>query len=163
MSISFSITGDDVEFTLTLDAWAYPADTDYWDGNWIRAAVQLTSRSSGTFTAQRTVNARSNELAGFRDGLREALTDPASAETVGLFHLEENFGIEIEFASGQAEAALYVADDFGARLDVDQVELDGPALQQLLRDLEIVTGEFPVRGNGEDPDAGGERIPYVGA
>jgi hypothetical protein len=68
--------------TITLLGRSHPGATDYWDGNWVRAAVEL---SAGGFRGSVGGDLRSEELSQFHDQLvrlQQSLRGIAEFETM---------------------------------------------------------------------------------
>jgi hypothetical protein len=124
-----------------------PHATDYWDGNWVEAGIEIAAGSfSGSFPAA----LRADEFVQFRDQLRplyEKLTGRAVFDP-----MEPWLRIEVEGdGKGRFHAACKAFDRLGTgnaltfTIDFDQTEL--PAS---LKGLDAICEAFPVVGS---PDA----------
>jgi hypothetical protein len=120
-----------------------PEATDYWDGNWLIAAVTVTAGGfRGCFDAQ----LRSDEFVRFRDQLR-----PLYEKLVGraVFDPTEPWlRIEIEGdGKGHFHATCRATDQVGLGNTLSfTVDFDQTELPEILNGLEAVCSAFPVFG-----------------
>jgi len=123
--------------------WEFPSNEDYWDGNWLYADVTIVV---GGFRGSYEALLRSDEFARFRDalrGLHENLKGTATFETMEhwlVIHVEGD-GRGHFTAKCEARDQPGVGNKLTFELSFDQTEL--PAM---LRDLEELARQFPVRG-----------------
>jgi hypothetical protein len=120
-----------------------PEATDYSDGNWLSASVDV---AAGSFRGAYDASLRAEELARFRDQLRplyRALAGRATFETT-----ECCLGIQVEGdGKGHFHAKCFAVDVPGTgnrltfTLDFDQTELP-----YVLRELDTICDAFPVVG-----------------
>lgn len=79
--VSVRCEGDEF-LTITVLGRSHPGSTDFWDGNWVQAAVEV---SVGGFRGQVSGNLRADELAAFAERLarlQESLRGEAAFETM---------------------------------------------------------------------------------
>jgi hypothetical protein len=148
VSAEVYIAGDSCRLTLRLTRWASPELTSGPDANWVVGEVELTTGSTGRFTARHPVSLRTDELARFRDelgALMETLTGEAALE-----HLENQFGAKVTLKAGVGELEAFVAENVGAELRVKGVRTDQSYLAQTLRELSGAVAAFSVRGSAYD-------------
>ena len=142
------VGGERSEFlALTLLGRSHPAARDYWDGNWVRAAVEVIA---GGFRGKVDGDLRAEELSAFHRDLAplvETLAGEASFTT-----MEDWLSIVATGnGRGQIELRCEIRDQPGIgntlafRLALDQTYL-GPLVAQLAQ----ATRAFPVIGR---PDA----------
>ena len=122
------------------------APDDYWDGNWVRAKIDLRA---GGFRGSFGASLRAEELRAFRDavaGLRSDLEGTARFET-----MEGQLAIELRGdGRGHFTAECEARDDAGAgnrllfSLELDQTEIPG-----ILEGLEEIVRAHPVKGEEE--------------
>jgi hypothetical protein len=123
-----------------------PSSTDYWDGNWLSVEVAIRS---GAFRGNYRANLRSDELARLLEGLAH-LSQNLSGEAA-LQSMEQWIDLQlVGDGKGHFHVTGYVRDlpGTGNRLTFD-FEIDQTELGPIVRDLEAILGEFPVKG---DPD-----------
>jgi len=62
--VKVQIGGSDRQrVVISVYGWKRPADTDYWDGNWLKAGVEV---KAGDFTGRVRGNLRAEEFAAFQ-------------------------------------------------------------------------------------------------
>ncbi len=81
----------------------HPSETDYWDGNWIRAVVSV---SAGPWRGSYEASLRADEIAGFRDQLQTLYSD-VSHEVAQFSSMEPwlNFGVRRTDGLGHIEVS----------------------------------------------------------
>jgi hypothetical protein len=135
--------GDRERIQISLSARTRPSDTDYWDGNWLNADV---TAHVGGFRARVSGNVRSEEFVAFRKqivSLDQSLRGEASFAT-----MENWLTLRLRGdGRGHIEVELGILDrpGIGNRL-TGRLDLDQSCLSPLLRQLDRVIEEFPVRG-----------------
>jgi hypothetical protein len=106
---------DDVEFlAITLLGRAHPDCTDYWDGNWLRAKVELVA---GGFRGVVRGDLRTDELARFH------------AE---LLSLDESLHGAAEFATMEGWLTIDIRGNGRGRIDLDCELKDEPGIGNTL-------------------------------
>jgi hypothetical protein len=128
-----------------------PRSTDYWDGNWLHASVQIhvggfDGRASGALRAEEFVDFRGEVLA-----LHRSLRGRARFST-----MEDWLSIEMTGdGRGHVEVRGHLQDDPGSitRL-VFRLEVDQTHLSSVLTALDDVVTRFPVRGRPGDHTGG---------
>jgi hypothetical protein len=61
--------------------------------------------------------------------------------------LRIRFGAKVTLNAGVGELQVFVAENVGAKLQVDEVQTDQSYLTQTLRDLDTAIAAFSVRGS----------------
>lgn len=131
--------------TLRVSAYEFPEKVSGTDANWLTGEVELTAGSSGAFSARHSVFLLTDELASFRNKLRELVESMNGSAT--LNHLESQLGATVELRDGRGNLTAVVREHVGSELRVHQCETDQSYLAQTLRELDALLNEFPVRGN----------------
>lgn len=124
----------------------YPDAQDYWDGNWLDAEITLRV---GAFQAAYEAQLRTEELGRFRDALRrlyEDLTGEAAFESMERWLRLQMVGDGRGHITVTGEAMD--APGMGNRLTF-QLELDQTELPEMLRALDAILRDFPVKGSPE--------------
>jgi hypothetical protein len=124
-----------------------PDSTDYWDGNWLSVEISI---QSGAFRGKYQANLRSDEFATLLGGLVE-LSDNLAGEAA-LQSMEDWIRVQlVGDGRGLFQVTGYARDMAGTgnRLTFE-FEIDQTELAPIVRDLEAILSEFPVRG---EPDA----------
>jgi hypothetical protein len=127
-----------------------PQSTDYDDGNWLHASVQI---HVGGFDGRVSGNLRAEEFVDFRDevaALHHSLDGDANFRT-----MEDWLTIEMRGdGRGHIEVKGQLHDDPGSvnRLTF-RLELDQTFLASILAGLDEVVTRFPVRGHPGAPRA----------
>jgi hypothetical protein len=117
--------------------------TDYWDGNWVRAAVKL---QVGGFRGSVSGDLRAEELARFLDqlaGLQENLRGTADFET-----MEQWLAIRVSGdGKGHMEYRCVVRDKPGIGNTLDcTIDTDQTFTRETVAQLAAAVREFPVIG-----------------
>ena len=128
---------------ITLDRRTNPQCTDYWDGNWISATVDVVV---GGFRGNVEGNLRREEFVGFRDQIRRIY---ASLSGQAEFHtMEDWIGIRMEIQrTGHIKCDCFLMDypGMGNRLTF-QLSFDQTYLPALLDEIDAVLSTFPIIG-----------------
>jgi len=121
----------------------FPSETDYWDGNWLQATIEITT---GGFRGRFDAMLRAEDFVRFREQLRplnERLSGVARFDT-----MEEWLRIEVDGdGKGHFRADCSATDQPGVgnrltfAVDIDQTELP-----RILRALDAICDEFPLVG-----------------
>jgi hypothetical protein len=120
-----------------------PESTEYWDGNWVIADVEV---AAGAFRGRYGTSLRAEELHAFRDGMRalgSKLDGLAAFKTI-----EEQLRIQIVGdGRGHFHAACHAIDapGDGSRLTFD-VDFDQTELVPIVRALDRICDAFPIVG-----------------
>lgn len=144
MSAGFRIGGASAEFiVVTITGRSIPDATDYWDGNWLVAVVDV---KAGGFSGHYSAYFRVDELLGFRNqvaSLYESLSGTAAFQP-----MEEQLQLQLEgdgkghiVVRGRARDEAGIGNVLTFDLGLDQTDLP-----QLVRSLEDTLTAFPVRG-----------------
>lgn len=143
MDTSFRIGRANAHLLVTVRGRERPDVADYWDGNWVYAAISIVA---GGFHGELEAQLRTEELVRFRDELR-----PLHETLVGrakLVAMEEWLSIDIAAdGKGHFHAACIARDGRGSGnrltfgIDFDQTDLPG-----ILEGLDAITKAFPVVG-----------------
>ncbi|TMD36100.1 MAG: hypothetical protein E6I95_03015 [Chloroflexi bacterium] len=124
MSRAFHIGGESAEHVaVEVVAREHPDQSDYWDGNWLTAWIDL---ASGPFRGKYRAALRAEEFVHFRDQL-QTLFESGRAQTEPFF---------------DSHNVLYFV-----------LELDQSFLPDVLAELKGVIQEFPVVGSPHDKAA----------
>jgi hypothetical protein len=121
-----------------------PNSTDYWDGNWLDVEVAI---QSGAFLGNYRANLRTDELASLLEGL-VGLSNNLSGEA-GLRSMEHWISLQLV---GDGKGLFRVTGDVrdqpgtGNRLTFE-FEIDQTEIAPIVRDLEAILSEFPVKGS----------------
>jgi hypothetical protein len=127
-----------------------PQSTDYYDGNWLHASVQV---HVGGFDGRVSGSLRAEEFVGFRDevtALHQSLDGDATFRT-----MEDWLTVRMKGdGRGQIEVKGQLYEDPGSvnRL-MFRLELDQTFLASILAGLDQVVTRFPVRGHPGAPRA----------
>lgn len=129
--------------TITLHGRSHPGAIDYWDGNWIRATVEL---KAGGFRGTIAGDLRGEELVQFHEQLgtlQKSLRGTAHFDT-----MEQWLSFRVTGdGRGHMEFRCVIQDQAGigntleCRLSSDQTFTQSTVVQ-----LTAATGEFPVLG-----------------
>jgi hypothetical protein len=134
------INGERVTMTLLLERWERPGATGP-DADWISAFAELTA---GNFSGRRAVSLRRDELVGFRDRLADILVSPSGE--AALEHIEDALGVRVVLNRGRGQLSLYLREEIGPCLSVDDAWTDQSYLAATLRELDAALAEFGPRG-----------------
>jgi hypothetical protein len=136
--------GEEADFlVLTVHGRAFPASTDYWDGNWLRCTAEVVA---GAFRGRMDRTLRNEELARFLlrlEGLYERLSGEALFDT-----LEHWLDLRIiGDGRGHMKARGQLRDDpvCGNVLEF-RLYFDQTSLPSLMRQVRAVLAAFPVVG-----------------
>jgi hypothetical protein len=121
----------------------YPDCGDYWDGNWIRCAIDVRA---GGFRGSVEADLRAEEFVLFRDGLRglhDRLAGTATFETMEHWLTLKIVGD----GRGHFEAKCELRDQpgIGNRLEF-ALAFDQTEVPPMLRELDAIVNAFPVVG-----------------
>jgi hypothetical protein len=136
------IGGEQFEFlAITILGRSHPDARDYWDGNWVRASVEV---AAGGFRGQVNSDLRAEELASFHRQvarLAGSLAGEARFET-----MEEWLSIAVTGdARGQVELSCEVRDQPGGRNRLAfRLALDQTYLQLMVAQLGQAVSRFPI-------------------
>ncbi|GFG53445.1 hypothetical protein CQY20_12110 [Mycolicibacterium agri] len=134
------INGERVAMTVLLERWERPGATGS-DADWIAAFAELTA---GNFSGRRAVSLRRDELVGFRDRLADVLASLSGEAT--LEHIEGALGVRVLLNQGRGQLSLYLREELGPCLSVDDTWTDQSYLADTLRELDAALTEFGPRG-----------------
>jgi len=128
---------------ITISSRSRPHDSDYWDGNWVNAEVEV---NAGGFRGQARGNLRAEEFLGFRDevaALAKSLEGAASFTTMeGWLRI----GLKGD-GKGHVAVEGELLDEPGiGNVLTFHLALDQSYLPGLLAELSEVVASFPVRG-----------------
>ena len=130
---------------LTILRRSRPDSTDYWDGNWPNAEVRL---AAGAFKAAFSANARSDELAEFRNELADLI---ATGKGAAVFSMtEEQLLVALEADERGHISVTGEARDVtgtGNLLSFSIPELDQDELPAVMRALDRILAVHPVIGS----------------
>lgn len=130
--------------TISPTRWLNPDASDFWDGNWLSATIDLRV---GAFRASYEAQLRNDELRRFREQLG-ALYERLSG-TAKLEPLETWIGIEVVGDGKGHFIARCKAQDYpgitGSTLTF-KLEFDQTDVPRMLRELDAMLAAFPVRG-----------------
>jgi hypothetical protein len=123
--------------------WEFPDNNDYWDGNWLNAAVTI---AAGAFRGSYEALLRTDEFVRFRDTLRTLYEKLGG--TAAFDSMEEWLVIHVEGDGRGHFTAKCEARDTPGRGNKLTFELafDQTELPSMLRELDELTTRFPVRG-----------------
>jgi len=121
----------------------YPECTDYWDGNWIRCAVDVRA---GGFRGAVKADMRAEEFVAFRDALRRLYDELAGEATFETMEHWLRIAI-VGDGRGHFEAKCELRDDpgMGNRLTFT-LAFDQTYLPSMLRQLDAIVETCPVIG-----------------
>jgi hypothetical protein len=148
MAAEVSLRADGCRLVLRIDRYAYPAVTSGSDANWLAGEVELTAGATGAYRAAHRIALRTDELAEFRDQLRQlqrAATGEAHFE-----HLEEQVGINVRLSAGNRTLSVVVRELVGPELRFQDAGIGETAIGDALAELEAVVAAYPVRGDAYD-------------
>jgi hypothetical protein len=144
MTVGFRMGGESGEYVrVTLTGRSIPQATDYWDGNWLGADVEV---HAGGFSGRFPAYFRVEEVQSFRDqvaSLHQTLSGTATFEP-----MEEQLRLRLEGdgkghidVEGQARDVVRTGNMLTFELSLDQTYLP-----ELVRSLDQTLTAFPVRG-----------------
>jgi hypothetical protein len=148
MAAEMSLRADGCRLVLRIDRYAYPAVTSGSDANWLAGEVELKAGATGAYRASHRVALRTDELAEFRDRLRE-LQRAATGEAY-FEHLEEQVGITVRLSAGKRTLSVVVREHLGPELRFQDAAIGEEAIREALAELETVVAAYPVRGHAYD-------------
>lgn len=130
--------------TVTVIGWEWPAATDFWDGNWLKTQVEI---STGGWRGRYNAAFRAEEFKAFREQVERlyaTLSGEARFETMEeqlflLLRADKAGHVEFE---GQARDTAGT----GSTLEFTLPELDQTYLPRIVQQLQDIEREFPVRG-----------------
>jgi hypothetical protein len=135
-----SLDGEHVALRVFGRTW--PAATDYWDGNWVRTAIEVRV---GGFTAEVSADLRTDELHRFADGLR-SLNENLSG-TAALQSLETWIDLSVECQPNghlRIKGAIRDEPGRGNLLAFELHHFDQTYLSGWLAQLDAIDEEFPI-------------------
>jgi hypothetical protein len=146
---TFSLGGAEIDF-LKIDilARSYPSETDYWDGNWVRAHVHIAvSPWRGAYRA----DLRCEDFARFRQKLQRVYDD-VNAPVAEFDSMEPWLQFEVQRSDRIGHIAVRgkaQQEPFFNGYNVLQfaLDLDQSYLPSALADLVAIEADFPVRGS----------------
>ncbi|HEX7174772.1 MAG TPA: hypothetical protein VF240_05770 [Pyrinomonadaceae bacterium] len=143
----FRIGRDDSEYlSVQITSHSHPGSQDYWDGNWVNAEIEI---DVGSFSGRYDAYLRVEELKDFRDALARLYSfdsNEAKFET-----MEEQLSISIKgngLGHFMAECEALDQAGIGNRL-LFSLEFDQTEIPEMLKGLDTVVQEFPVKGKPE--------------
>jgi hypothetical protein len=148
MASQVALCGEGCRLVLRVDRYAYPAVTSGSDANWLAGEVELTAGATGDYRAAHRVALRTDELAEFRDRLRQ-LERAASGEA-HFEHVEEQVGITVRLSAGKRTLSVVVRELVGPELRFQDASIGVAAISEALAELEAVVAAYPVRGAPRD-------------
>jgi hypothetical protein len=148
MRVEVSLCAEGCRLVLRIDRYAYPAATSGSDANWLAGEVELKAGRTGNYRASHRVALRTDELAGFRDQLRE-LKRAASGEAY-FEHVEEQVGITVRLSAGKRTLSVVVRENVGPELRFQDAGIGETAIREALAELEAAVAAYPVRGHAYD-------------
>lgn len=125
---------------------SHPDSQDYWDGNWVNANIEI---EAGNLRGRYGAYLRVEELKDFRDAiarLHSFDSNEAKFET-----MEEQLRINITgngLGHFRAECEALDQAGIGNRL-IFSVELDQTEIPEILKGLDAVARDYPVKGKPE--------------
>ena len=137
-------SGQGASFEVLVFGYAYPEQTDFWDGNWLRA--RLKAKTEG-FRADYPLFVRAEEVEGFLDQLEPLygrLRGEAEFRT-----MESQLGISMAIADplGHVKVEVEASNPLGSEACLRfDFQTDQTYLLPLLVELREVASAFPVRG-----------------
>lgn len=144
VAMEATVAGHGCRLVLRISAYELPDEVSGSDANWLTGEVELQAGLTGVFRARHSAALRTDELAQFRDQLKEVVASLNGTAT--MHHLESQVGCTIELASGRGNLSAFVREHVGSELHVRQCETDQSYLTQTLRELDAIVETFPVRG-----------------
>jgi hypothetical protein len=144
VAMDATVAGHGCRLVLRVSAYEWPDEVSGWDANWLTGEVELQAGQTGWFHARHGAALRTQELAQFRDELREVVASLSGTAT--LHHLESQVGCTVELANGRGSLSAFVKEHVGSELHVHECETDQSYLAQTVRELDAMVEMFPVRG-----------------
>lgn len=138
------VGGERSEFlAITLLGRSHPAASDYWDGNWVRAAVEV---AAGGFCGKVDGDLRADELVAFCGDL--TLLNESLVGTASFTTMEEWLSISATGdGHGHIEFSCEVRDQPGIGNTLAfRLALDQTYLRPLVAQLVQAVAKFPVIG-----------------
>lgn len=135
-----STTGDSIN--ILVSGQTYPQEQDKWDGNWLNAQIKI---KAGAFTGKTDALLRSDELKHLSKETEKFLikkiesVDFSPMEPWICFKATKNKRQNIEFAGE-------VTDQLGTGHVLKfHFELSQPDLEKILKEINVVLHDFPVK------------------
>jgi hypothetical protein len=144
VAMEATVAGQGCRLVLRVSAYEWLDEVSGSDANWLTGEVELQAGRTGVFHACHGAALRTEELAQFRDELREVVASLNGTAT--LHHLESQVGCAVELANGRGNLSAFVKEHAGSELHVHECETDQSYLEQTLRELDAIIEMFPVRG-----------------
>jgi len=123
----------------------HPDATDFWDGNWLNTLIVV---SAGKFRAEVGASLRSDELAGFREGLQRIYAELRG--TASLSSMEEWLSVDVAIESfGKLKVVGRLTDALGGgnKLSFKIDDLDQSYLPEIIDALQEIEIRYPVVGS----------------
>jgi hypothetical protein len=145
--MKFIVKGEGAKVIIDIKCRNYPDSNDYWDGNWINSDIEA---SVPGYRVSFNGNLRAEELVFFLRSLKKmnqslsGFSEFTSIEGVINIRGEINKTGQVEW-TGKTTYPVGI----GATLTFSFVS-DQSFLPNLISELELVTKEFPVKGNPKD-------------
>jgi len=143
----FRIGRDDSEYLkVQITGRSHPGSQDYWDGNWVNADIEV---NVGSFRGRYGAYLRIEELKDFRDAVARLYSfdsKEAKFET-----MEEQLSVSITgngLGHFTAECEALDQAGIGNRL-IFSLEFDQTEIPEMLKSLDAVVREYPVKGKPE--------------
>jgi len=149
MSRAFHIGGESAEHvTVEVVAREHPDQSDYWDGNWLTAWIDV---ASGPFQGKYRAALRAEEFVHFRDQL-QTLFEDREAPPAEFESMEPWLRFEVHRSDRQGHLRVSGRAQTEPFFDSHNVlyfvlELDQSFLPDTLEELNGVIQEFPVVGS----------------
>lgn len=129
--------------TIRLFGRSHPGATDYWDGNWVKAAVEVTA---GGFRGSVGGDLRVEELAKFHDQ---------------LVRLQESLRGTVEFETMEGWLSIRVTGDGKGHMEFRCVVRDQPGIGNTL-DCTLATDQTFTRSTVTELAAAVQEFPVIG-
>jgi hypothetical protein len=100
MAMEATVVGHGCRLVLRVSAYEWPDEVSGSDANWLRGEVELQAGRTAVFHACHGAALRTEDLAQFRDELREVVASLNGTAT--LHHLESQVGCTVELANAVA-------------------------------------------------------------
>jgi hypothetical protein len=138
------VAGEGFRLSLQVAGYERPSLESGADANWIVGHVEMTADAGGSFRASRGVALRTEDLASFRDAVRQLVGELDGEAT--LHHMEDEVGCTIRLHRGTGELDAFVREHvLGVELRVERVRTDHSYLQETATNLMRLSLRFRSR------------------
>jgi hypothetical protein len=133
----------DFQLTIRVRGYEFPGDASGSDAEWLVASIELCVGDRVKARIKDDPCLRGQELAGFRDELRELLA--GRSQGAELVTLEEMVSLEVVRTGERFTLSGAITDHGSLDFDFDRVTTDMAALERVVAELDALFSRLPVR------------------